>query len=250
MANARLSAGMASSDTDAYGHQWRRLAVDSRRRRAGGRRLRCLDLARLPAVAPMAGRRLTATLRQHPPAGSRQRLCADESADTPGPVPARRSPAAQVAVIHLDVLLPARSRDPVRRPGCTGPTHRGRRSGLPGSSGGPPSNAPCLALLRVGFTEPPPSPGMLVVSYTTVSPLPDACAPGGLFSVALSRGSPRVGVTHHPALRSPDVPRHRRTGDATAWLTRPRRSSYRHQPDRPGVHVGGVHPHPDPVTEA
>jgi hypothetical protein len=44
--------------------------------------------------------------------------------------------------------------------------------GLPGSSGGPPSNAACLALLRVGFTEPLRSPGALVVSYTTVSPLP------------------------------------------------------------------------------
>jgi hypothetical protein len=32
-------------------------------------------------------------------------------------------------------------------------------------------------------------------------------AGGGLFSVALSRGSPRVGVTDHPALRSPDLPR-------------------------------------------
>ena len=30
---------------------------------------------------------------------------------------------------------------------------------------------------------------------------------GGLFSVALSRGSPRVAVSHHPALWSPDVPR-------------------------------------------
>src|SRR5699024_3917756 len=30
--------------------------------------------------------------------------------------------------------------------------------------------------------------------------------PGGLLSVALSRGSPRVAVGHHPALRSPDVP--------------------------------------------
>jgi len=28
-------------------------------------------------------------------------------------------------------------------------------------------------LLRVGFTEPHRSPGTLVVSYTTVSPLPD-----------------------------------------------------------------------------
>src|ERR1700730_5090422 len=30
---------------------------------------------------------------------------------------------------------------------------------------------------------------------------------GGLFSVALSCGSPRLGVTQHPALWSPDVPR-------------------------------------------
>jgi len=70
-------------------------------------------------------------------------------------------------------------------------------------------------LLRVGFTEPPESPRTLVVSYTTVSPLPTGGAGpkarprpiGGLLSVALSRGSPRVGVTHHPALWSPDFPR-------------------------------------------
>src|SRR5919198_591594 len=64
-----------------------------------------------------------------------------------------------------------------------------------------------LTLLRVGFTEPPESPRALVVSYTTVSPFPPPavwrCA-GGLLSVALSRGSPRAGVTHHPALWSPD----------------------------------------------
>jgi hypothetical protein len=73
---------------------------------------------------------------------------------------------------------------------------------------------PLLALLRVGFTEPPQSPAALVVSYTTVSPLPPDESGGGLFSVALSRGSPRVGVTDHPALRSPDLPRRRlRTGE-------------------------------------
>ena len=33
---------------------------------------------------------------------------------------------------------------------------------------------------------------------------------GGLLSVALSRGSPRVGVTHHLALWSPDFPRRRK----------------------------------------
>ena len=46
-----------------------------------------------------------------------------------------------------------------------------------------------------------------MVSYTTVSPLPSRCALGGLFSVALSRGSPRVAVNNHPALWSPDFPR-------------------------------------------
>lgn len=49
------------------------------------------------------------------------------------------------------------------------------------------------------------SPWTLVVSYTTLSALPGE--PGGLLSVALSRGLPRVGVTHHSPLWSPDVPR-------------------------------------------
>ncbi len=125
----------------------------------------------------------------------------DEPGGKPDPVPApadRRPGAA----IPLGTPLPAPSS---RRP-LAG---RADGSGLPGSSGGQPSGAPCLALLRVGFTEPRRSPGALVVSYTTVSPLPlpAGAARGGLFSVALSRGSPRVGVTHHPALWSPDFPR-------------------------------------------
>src|SRR5215472_16424182 len=79
-----------------------------------------------------------------------------------------------------------------------------------------------LTLLRVGFTEPPGSLRALVVSYTTVSPLPPDDAGGGLISVALSRGSPRVGVTDHPALRSPDLPRRARSWrDAAARLTHP-----------------------------
>lgn len=41
---------------------------------------------------------------------------------------------------------------------------------LPVHSGGQPSDAHCLDLLLVGFTEPIRSPGSLVVSYTTVSP--------------------------------------------------------------------------------
>src|SRR6478609_8864802 len=49
---------------------------------------------------------------------------------------------------------------------------------------------------------------MLVVSYTTVSPLPPTVPiDGGLLSVALSRGSRRVAVSNHLALWSPDFPR-------------------------------------------
>src|SRR5699024_8731071 len=91
-------------------------------------------------------------------------------------------------------------------------THR-PRTGRPRTPVFPPRANPRrgLTLLRVGFTEPPRSPGMLVVSYTTVSPLPRGrgrtCPRGGLLSVALSRESLRVAVSNHPALRSPDFPR-------------------------------------------
>jgi len=78
----------------------------------------------------------------------------------------------------------------------------------------PQRTAPCLALLRVGFTEPAESPRLLVRSYRTFSPLPDPppgakhprAAIGGVFSVALSLASRPVGVTDHPVLRSPDFP--------------------------------------------
>src|SRR6201989_1627355 len=100
------------------------------------------------------------------------------------------------AVIHLGLPLPAAS------------------GGLPASIGRAALDrsrrepaVPLLTLLRVGFTEPPQSPAALVVSYTTVSPLPRRWRRGGLFSVALSRGSPPGRVTDHPALWSPDLPR-------------------------------------------
>src|SRR5215469_4036238 len=78
----------------------------------------------------------------------------------------------------------------------------------------PGRRAALVTLLRVGFTKPPGSLRALVVSYTTVSPLPGPAEawPGGLFSVALSRGLPRVGVTDHPALWSPDLPHLAMTG--------------------------------------
>jgi hypothetical protein len=56
------------------------------------------------------------------------------------------------------------------------------------------------------------SAGGLLHRRFTLTP---GVAGGGLFSVALSRGSPRVGVTDHPALWSPDLPRRARRPDAT-----------------------------------
>src|SRR6478752_2038398 len=67
---------------------------------------------------------------------------------------------------------------------------------------------PFLTLLRVGFTEPHRSPGVRWSLTPPFHPYQRRTA-GGLFSVALSRGSPRVAVNDHPALWSPDVPRRR-----------------------------------------
>ena len=114
-----------------------------------------------------------------------------------------RGPAA----IHLGLPLPAAS--------CGLPASIGRAALNRSRRNCPFRDRSLLTLLRVGFTEPPRSPWALVVSYTTVSPLPPDKSGGGLFSVALSRGSPRVGVTDHPALRSPDLPRRASTADAT-----------------------------------
>jgi hypothetical protein len=82
------------------------------------------------------------------------------------------------------------------------PTRRGRfRASL------------CLALLRVGFTEPIESPRPLVRSYRTFSPLPNdrlidggPASSGGVLSVALSLTSRPVDVIDHPVLWSPDFP--------------------------------------------
>ena len=60
-----------------------------------------------------------------------------------------------------------------------------------------------------------------VSSYLTVSPLPSPLEPsGGLISVALSLFLRTVGVTHHPALRSPDFPP---VADATGGCPETRR---------------------------
>ena len=52
----------------------------------------------------------------------------------------------------------------------------------------------------------PGAGGLLHHRFTLAGPGPKPKS-GGLFSVALSRESPRVGVAHHLALWSPDLPR-------------------------------------------
>jgi hypothetical protein len=117
------------------------------------------------------------------PAGRRG---ANGSADTPGSVRSRRN----VTAISLGTTLPQPS------------------SGLPGNSGGPVKRS--LSDLAPGEVYPASpitrAPGGLLHHRFTLTGLPKKA--GGLLSVALSRGSLRVGVTHRPALWCPDVPRH------------------------------------------
>ena len=89
--------------------------------------------------------------------------CGDESACKPDSVP------RGAVIIHLRGLLPA----PFAVAGVR-PTRTPRASSAQAASAGSASEdpRPFLVLLQVGFAEPPQSPGVLVVSYTAVSPLP------------------------------------------------------------------------------
>src|SRR5258707_6930341 len=82
---------------------------------------------------------------------------------------------------------------------------RARRAAL--SPEGTPSY---LVLLRTGFAwpaGPPAAGGLLPHRFTLALRTSLETGPlGGLISVALSFGSPRLGVTQRPALWSPDFP--------------------------------------------
>lgn len=113
-----------------------------------------------------------------------------------------------------------RTSRPVRRILCAARTLRGLRrrrpsisacrcrqapAAYPQTSGGQPSSVcagssscgdgPCLALLRVGFTEPPRSPGVLVGSYPTVSPLPSPLGSAVCFLWHFPAGRPGLPLT-------------------------------------------------------
>ena len=79
------------------------------------------------------------------------------------------------------------------------------QAAYPGISDGQPSNIPLFGLAPGGVYQASPvtrTAGALLPHRFTLTPTQR----GGLFSVALSRGSPLVDVIHHPALWSPDFP--------------------------------------------
>ena len=111
------------------------------------------------------------------------------------------------AVIHLGLPLPAAS---CGLPASIGRAalNRSRRPAPLTANTGPLDLAPGGVYRAAAVTC--GAGGLLHHRFTlTFCAFPMACANGGLFSVALSRGSPRVDVIDHPALRSPDLPRRR-----------------------------------------
>jgi len=70
-----------------------------------------------------------------------------------------------------------------------------------------PRLGPYLAFLPAGFAVRRPSPAARCALTAPFHPCrPAEAGLGGIFSVALSLGSPPVGVTHRRALWSPDFP--------------------------------------------
>ena len=108
----------------------------------------------------------------------------------------RSRPVSRVLFRRV-VAFPAAANIPLR------PTLPPASSGLPGSAAGN-RIAPLCALAPGGACRAARVATGAVRSYRTVSPLPALA--GGLFSVALSRESPRLAVSQHPALWSPDFP--------------------------------------------
>ena len=125
------------------------------------------------------------------------------------------------------ILYPVPARDGGH---LSGPSVAGRdRAAYPGTNsrallparGG---DVPLFGLAPGGVCQHPGLHRDLVRSYRTVSrlPVPHECeAIGAMVSVALSVASLRLGVTQHPARRSPDFPPRLRRSGRPALLTQP-----------------------------
>lgn len=163
--------------------------------RGGGPTLPVVSYRR-PADTHCRGHR-TYVLVRPPPQRSVLVVCADESACKPDPVPGtnpgwRPSIWAHRRQVPRAINPQARASSP-RTPAQT--HHRERRCDLRSCSGrglpSHPGHPGCWCALTAPFHPDRPIRGPV----------------GGLFSVALSRESPRVAVGNRPALWSPDFPR-------------------------------------------
>ncbi|SCG45755.1 hypothetical protein GA0070213_103159 [Micromonospora humi] len=139
----------------------------------------------------------------------------DESTCTPDSVPGTPE-GAPAAAIHLGLPSPAGSS------GLPADIGRAALKRLRGSSSC--GDGPFLALLRVGFTEPPRSPGVLVGSYPTVSPLPSRDGPAVCFLWHCPAGHPGLPLaTTLPCGVRTFLGGGPEPADATARSTRPSR---------------------------
>ncbi len=187
----------------------RRTAPPVRRGLVATRRLRCAAWSRSVGCGG-AGRRLVTTRRTS--AGSRDR-----------PRRARRARRARRPTRHREGANGPAVRRVLSRRLRGGDGHLSRTDvavGLQRSTRGlgeqPQRPLSDLAPGEVYRADPVTrTPGGLLHHRFTLTDV----AAGGLLSVALSRGLLRVGVTHRPALWSPDVPRRSRGSDATVSPT-------------------------------
>src|SRR5260370_23379115 len=129
------------------------------------------------------------------------RMATDPAEPSPNPAEEKKNGQSRPVsrVLSPRIVTSAREADiPL------GPALPSASSELPGSAAGN-RIAPLCALAPGGACPAARVATGAVRSYRTVSPLPGNFS-GGLFSVALSRESPRLAVSQHPALWSPDFP--------------------------------------------
>ena len=117
-----------------------------------------------------------------------------QTACKPGSVRAARLPGTARDGHSSGTRLAARLARPTRTAGRETP------GGTPARAG--PAGRPYSVLLPVGFTLPPPLPGARCALAAPFHPCPwrpavKPCGAGGLFSVALSLGSPPPAVSRH-----------------------------------------------------
>ena len=117
----------------------------------------------------------------------------------------------------------------------SGPPGGGAPEGTPDGPSVPLFDLAPGGVYRAGRVT-PAAGALLPHRFTLTCALPGGIAIGGLFSVALSCRSPRLAVSQHPALWSPDLPRPVPIGGVTP-PTRTDRDHLADSPSPPSSHT-------------